>query len=206
LVLVQTFQEVIIELLVVHELKDSEGNKLLDDLIRLKLGAANFLRNVARKRRGRLFEALLDDEIGSPDESAEGGHFFVDGLIVCDFFKHIGHFFEGFNIVLIVSSIADSKGKQVVQHEVIEFLIVLSPLVVFKAVDFVDNLIINVGVFVNVAYFCEDVPESWLDGFLVFGLDLLDLGVKSLDLLIVVMVSGFSICHFWDDEVDQVIP
>jgi len=84
-------------------------------------------------------------------------------LVVCNLFKNIWHFFKRFNIVLVVSCITNSESQQVIKHEVIELFIVLSSIIIFQTIDFVDYFFIIVNGFVNIANLGKNVSEGWLD-------------------------------------------
>jgi len=51
----------------------------------------------------------------------------------------------------------------VIKHEVIELFIVLSSIIIFQTIDFVDYFFIIVNGFVNIANLGKNVSEGWLD-------------------------------------------
>ena len=92
-----------------------------------------------------LVQLLLDDEIGRLNNLIEDGDFLGDGLLEADFLENQADVLVVGSIVNIVALVEDGVGKQVVQDEVVELLVVLSPLALRKAVyDVVDlGVIIN---------------------------------------------------------------
>lgn len=64
-----------------------------------------------------------------------------------------------------------------IKHEVIELFIVLSSIIIFQTIDFVDYFFIIVNGFVNIANLGKNVSEGWLDWLFISSLKVIDLSI-----------------------------